>query len=42
MALAAISRIDSPVVIDLAEARALRTLGEAGLAPPLRHVRSTG
>ena len=33
---------DSPVVVDLAEARALRTLGEAGLAPPLRHVRSTG
>ena len=32
----------APVVVDLAEARALRTLGEAGLAPPLRHVRSTG
>ena len=32
----------SPVVVDLAEARAIRTLGEAGLAPPLRHVRSTG
>lgn len=26
-----------PVVVDLAEARALRVLGEAGLAPPLRH-----
>lgn len=26
-----------PVVVDLAEARALRTLGAAGLAPPLRH-----
>lgn len=32
----------SPVVVDLAEARAMRLLGEAGLAPPLRHVRSTG
>lgn len=26
-----------PVVVDLAEARAMRVLGEAGLAPPLRH-----
>lgn len=25
------------VVVNLAEARALRTLGDAGLAPPLRH-----
>jgi hypothetical protein len=31
-----------PVVVDLAEARALRELGRAGLAPPLRHVTSTG
>lgn len=28
------------VVVDLAEARALRALGDAGLAPPLRHRRS--
>lgn len=28
---------DVPVVVDLAEARAMRLLGEAGLAPPLRH-----
>jgi hypothetical protein len=28
---------DQPVVVDLAEARAMRLLGEAGLAPPLRH-----
>jgi hypothetical protein len=28
-----------PVVVDLAEARALRELGDAGLAPPLRHRR---
>lgn len=34
--------IASPVVIDLAEARAMRVMGEAGLAPPLRHTRSTG
>ena len=26
-----------PMVVDLAEARAMRLLGEAGLAPPLRH-----
>ena len=31
---------DAPVAIDLAEVRAMRTLGEAGLAPPLRHRRS--
>jgi hypothetical protein len=33
---------DGPVVVDMAEARAMRELGRAGLAPPLRHVRSTG
>lgn len=33
---------DAPVVVDLAEARALRLLDDAGLAPPLRHRRSTG
>lgn len=33
---------DAPVVVDLAEARAMRLLDEAGLAPPLRHRRSTG
>lgn len=27
----------APVVVNLAEARAMRTLGDAGLAPPLRH-----
>lgn len=27
----------TPVVVDLAEARAMRLLGDAGLAPPLRH-----
>jgi len=32
----------SPVVVDLAEARAMRLLDEGGLAPPLRHRRSTG
>ncbi|CAN5644406.1 hypothetical protein BH10ACT1_BH10ACT1_41660 [soil metagenome] len=32
----------TPVVVDLAEARALRVLDEAGLAPPLRHRRRTG
>lgn len=31
---------ESPVVVDLAEVRAMRTLGDAGLAPPLRHRRS--
>ena len=33
---------DQPVVVDLAEARAMRLLGEAGLTPPLRHTRRTG
>jgi hypothetical protein len=33
---------DEAVVIDVAEARALRLLGEAGLVPRLRHVRRTG
>ena len=28
-----------PVVVDLAEARAMRLLDEVGLAPPLRHRR---
>ena len=32
----------SPVVVDLAEARAMRLLDDAGLVPPLRHIRSTG
>ena len=32
----------TPVVVDLAEARAMRLLGQGGLAPPLRHVRSIG
>ena len=31
-----------PVVVDFAEARALRLLGDAGLAPKLRHIRRTG
>jgi len=31
-----------PVVVDIEEARAMRTLGDAGLAPPLRHRRRTG
>ena len=30
----------APVVVDLAEVRAMRLLDDAGLAPPLRHVRS--
>ena len=30
------------VVIDVAEARAVRLLGQAGLVPSLRHVRRTG
>jgi len=30
---------DEPVVVDLAEARAMRLLGEAGLAPPSRFSR---
>ena len=29
----------TPVVVDLAEARAMRVLDEAGLVPPLRHRR---
>jgi hypothetical protein len=32
----------TPVVVDLAEARAMRLLGQGGLAPPLRHIRSLG
>ncbi len=32
----------TPVVVDLEEARAMRLLDEAGLAPPLRHRRRTG
>lgn len=32
----------APVVVDLVEARAMRVLGDAGLAPPLRHRRRTG
>ena len=31
-----------PVVVDLAEARAMRLLDAAGLAPPLRHSRRLG
>ncbi|MCB0977554.1 MAG: hypothetical protein KDB02_08860 [Acidimicrobiales bacterium] len=30
-----------PVVVNLAEARAMRLLGDAGLAPPLRHRRTS-
>ncbi len=33
---------DQPVVVDLAEARAMRLLDAAGLAPPLRHTLRTG
>jgi hypothetical protein len=33
---------DEAIVIDVAEARALRLLGEAGLVPRLRHERRTG
>ena len=33
---------DDAVVIDVAEARAVRLLGQAGLVPALRHVRRTG
>jgi len=33
---------DEGVVIDAAEARAVRLLGRAGLTPRLRHVRRTG
>jgi hypothetical protein len=32
----------TPVVVDLAVARAMRALDEGGLAPPLRHVRTSG
>jgi len=33
---------DDAVVIDVAEARAVRLLGDAGLVPTLRHRRRTG
>lgn len=33
---------DEAVVIDVAEARAVRLLGDAGLVPSLRHRRRTG
>ena len=33
---------DEAVVIDVAEVRAVRLLGQAGLVPSLRHVRRTG
>lgn len=33
---------DDAVIIDVSEIRALRLLGEAGLAPRLRHRRRTG
>ena len=33
---------DEAVVIDVAEARAVRLLSRAGLVPSLRHVRRTG
>ena len=33
---------DDAVVIDVAEARAVRLLGEAGLVPALKHRRRTG
>jgi hypothetical protein len=33
---------DEAVVIDVAEARAVRLLGQAGLVPTLRHRRRTG
>ena len=33
---------DDAVVIDVAEARAVRLLSEAGLVPSLRHTRRTG
>jgi hypothetical protein len=33
---------DAAVVIDVAEARAVRLLGEGGLVPRLRQVRRTG
>jgi hypothetical protein len=33
---------DDAVVVDVAEARALRLMGEVGLVPRLRHRRRTG
>ena len=33
---------ERPVVVNLAEARAMRALGDAGLAPPLRHRATMG
>lgn len=33
---------DEAVIIDVAEARAVRMLGEVGLLPPLRQVRRRG
>lgn len=33
---------DEAVVIDVAEARAMRVMGDAGLVPHLRHRRRTG
>jgi hypothetical protein len=33
---------DEAVIIDVAEARAVRLLGEVGLVPPLRQVRRGG
>jgi hypothetical protein len=33
---------DGAVVIDVAEARAVRLLSQAGLVPDLRHARRTG
>jgi hypothetical protein len=33
---------DEAVVIDVAEARAVRLLGQAGLVPGIRHARRTG
>jgi len=33
---------DEAVVVDVAEARAMRMLGDAGLVPRLRHRRRTG
>ena len=33
---------DEAVIIDVAEARAVRMLGEVGLVPPLRQVRRGG
>ncbi len=35
-------RADEAVVVDVAEARALRLLADSGLAPPLRLDRRTG